>query len=131
VNKLAKSSTRPGKNHSEAILHVLRYLRDNSFIGLKFYSNAMDALIIHMLINDKIQQDHPFFTFLDSSWNDDVDSGRSTGCFLVGYMGGIVDHSLNLPDPVANEGCIAFMATSHLRMLLLKWRGILRQKWKR
>jgi hypothetical protein len=37
-----------------------------------------------------------------------------------------MDHSSNLPDPVAlssaeaeyNEGCIAFMAASHLRMLL-------------
>lgn len=39
-----------------------------------------------------------------------------------------MDHSSNLPDPVAllsaeaeyNEGCIAFMAASHLRMLLCK-----------
>ncbi len=42
------------------------------------------------------------------------------------YMGGIVDHSSNMPDPVAlslayaeyDEGCIALMAASHLRMLL-------------
>jgi hypothetical protein len=41
-------------------------------------------------------------------------------------MGGVVDHSSNLSDPVAlssaeaeyNEGYIAFMAASHLRMLL-------------
>jgi hypothetical protein len=41
-------------------------------------------------------------------------------------MGGTVDHSSNLPDPVAlssaeaeyNEGCIAFMAASHMKMLL-------------
>jgi hypothetical protein len=47
-------------------------------------------------------------------------------------MGGIVDHSSNLPDPVAlssaeaeyNEGCLAFMATSHLRMLLCEMEGI-------
>jgi hypothetical protein len=103
VNKLAEFSKRPGKNHFEAILHALRYLRNNSFIGLKFYINAMDAPIFHMLINEKIQQDQPFFTFLDSSWNDDVDSGRTTGCFLVVYMGGIVDHSLDLPGPVAQS----------------------------
>jgi hypothetical protein len=37
----------------------------------------------------------------------------------------MVDHSSNMPDPVAlssakveyNEGCIAFMAASHLQML--------------
>lgn len=101
VNKLAKFSERPGKKHFEAILHVLRYLRDNTFIGLKFYSNASEAPITHMLHEAGIQQDHPFYTFSDSSWNDDVDSGRSTGCFLIVYMGGIVDHSSNLPVPVA------------------------------
>jgi hypothetical protein len=42
------------------------------------------------------------------------------------YMGGLVDQSSNLPDPVAlssaeaeyNEGCLAFMAASHLSMTI-------------
>jgi hypothetical protein len=50
---------------------------------------------------------------------------------FVTYMGSIVDHSSNLSDPVAlssaeaeyNEGCLAMMATSHLRMLLAKLEG--------
>jgi hypothetical protein len=37
------------------MLHVLRYLRNNSIIGIKFYSNAMDAPITRMLIDEKIQ----------------------------------------------------------------------------
>ncbi len=86
----------------------------------------IEAPIIHMLIAENIQQNHPFFTFSDLSWNDDVDCGQSTGCFIMVYMGGIMDHSSYLPDPIAlssaeaeyNKGCIAFMATSHLRMLL-------------
>jgi hypothetical protein len=85
-----------------------------------------------MLHNNNISQEHPFFGFSDSSWNDDIDTGRSTGCYLITYMGGIVDHSSNLPDPVAmssaeaeyNEGCLAFMATNHLRMLLIELEGI-------
>jgi hypothetical protein len=79
-----------------------------------------------MIIAENLSQNHPFFGFSDSSWNDDVDNGRSIGCFIIMYMGGVVDHSSNLPDPVAmsstkveyNEGCIAFMAAQHLRMLL-------------
>jgi hypothetical protein len=43
-------------------------------------------------------------------------------------MGGLVDQSSNLPDPVAlssaeaeyNEGCLAFMAASHLSMTINK-----------
>jgi hypothetical protein len=77
-------------------------------------------------------QEHPLFTFSDSSWNDDVDHGRSTGCYIITYMGGIVDHSSNLPDPVTlssaeaeyNEGCLAMMATSHLWMLLAELENI-------
>jgi hypothetical protein len=80
----------------------------------------------------EIKQQHAFFGFSDSSWNDDVDTGRSTGCFILTYMGGIVNHSSNTPDPVAlssaeaeyNEGCVAFMAASHLRMLLCELEGI-------
>jgi hypothetical protein len=62
----------------------------------------------------------------DSSWNDDADSIRSTGCFLIYYMGGIVDHSSNLPDPVAislaeaeyNQACIARMVLLHIFMAI-------------
>jgi transposase InsO family protein len=132
VNKLAKYSKKPGKIHFEAMLHILRYLRDNSLVGIKFYSDMKDSPITRMLVTENIQQSHPFFTFSDSSWNDDVDTGRSTGCFIVMYMGGIIDHSSNLPDPVAlssaeaeyNEGCLAFMATSQLRMLLCEMEGV-------
>ena len=84
------------------------------------------------LQSQEIQQQHSFFGFSDSSWNDDVDTGCSTGCFIITYMGGIVDHSLNMPDPVAlssaeaeyNEGCVTFIAASHLRMLLCELEGI-------
>jgi hypothetical protein len=76
-------------------------------------------------------QQHPFFSFSDSSWDNDVDHGRSTGCYIITYMGGVVDHSSNLPNPVAlssaeaeyNEGCLAMMASSHLRMLLAELEG--------
>jgi hypothetical protein len=85
-----------------------------------------------MLSRQNIDATHLFYGFSDSSWNDDQDTGRSTGCFIITYMGGVVDHSSNLPDPVAlssaeveyNEGCIAIMAASHLRMLLCEFEGI-------
>ena len=62
----------------------------------------------------------------DSSWNDDPDHGRSTGCYESFYMGGVVDHSSNLPDPITlssaeaeyNEACLACMGTNHLAMFL-------------
>ncbi len=111
---------------------MLRYLRDNTLLGIRFYSDLFREPLMKMLESQKIQQHHAFFGFSDSSWNDDADTGRSTGCFILTYMGGIIDHSSNMPDPVAlssieaeyNEGCVAFMAASHLRMLLCELEGI-------
>jgi hypothetical protein len=53
-----------------------------------------------MLKSQEIEQTQAFFGFSDFSWNDDADTGRSTGCFIITYMGRIVDHSSNMPDPV-------------------------------
>jgi len=39
VNKLAKYTKQPERNHFNALLHVLRYLRDNVLLGIKFYSD--------------------------------------------------------------------------------------------
>jgi hypothetical protein len=132
VNKLAKFTRLPGRVHFDVLLHLLRYLRDNALLGIRFYSDLFRAPLIQMLEKQQIQQQHAFFGFSDSSWNDDADTGRSTGCFILTYMGGIVDHSSNMPNPLAlslaeaeyNEGCVAFMAASHLRMLLCELEGV-------
>jgi hypothetical protein len=126
INKLAKFSKKPGRKHFEALFHLLRYLRDHSSYGLRFYSDHTISPISIMLKKEELIQNHPFYAFSDSSWADDVDYGRSTGCYIITYMGGVVDHSSNLPNPIAlssaeaeyNEGCLAMMASSHLRMLL-------------
>jgi hypothetical protein len=65
-------------------------------------------------------------TFSDSSWQDDWDKGRSTEGYLIYYMGGILDHSNNLPGPVAlssaaseyNEDCLQCQSTSRLHITL-------------
>ena len=124
VNKLAKFSRSPGIKHFEAILHLLRYLRDNTYLGLRYYSNVNDSPIYESLRNNNINETGSLLAYSDSSWHDDVDSGRSTGSYLIAYMGGIVDHSSNMPGPVAmssaeaeyNEACLATMALSHIQM---------------
>ena len=126
VNKLAKFTRQPGEKHMLALVHLLRYLRDNTFLGLCFYSDFTTSPVYCLLKKNNLPLESLFFTFSDSSWNDDVDHGRSTGCFLIFYMGGVVDHSSNLPDPVAlssaeseyNQCCVAGMATTHLKMFL-------------
>ncbi len=110
----------------EALLHLLRYLRDNMYLGLKFYSNITMSPITRLLSINGISLNNPLCTFTDSSWNNDTDTGRSSGCFTTFYMGGVVEHSSNMPDPVAlssaeaeyNEACLACMATAHLKQFL-------------
>ena len=126
VNKLAKYSKKPGEVHMQALIHLLRYLRDNSYLGVKFYCNITQSPVYNILLTTKnFDTSQLMFVFCDSSWNDDVDTGRSTGCYLIYYMGGVVDHSSNMPDPIAlssaeaeyNEACLACMALSQFKML--------------
>jgi hypothetical protein len=126
VNKLAKFTRNPGKKHFEALIHLLRYLRDNPNLGVTFYSDEKRSPIYQSLMENNIVPRGPLFAFSDSSWNDDIDTGRSTGCYLIIYMGGVVDHSSNLPDPVAlssaeaeyNKACLCGRSVTHLKMLL-------------
>jgi hypothetical protein len=132
VNKMVKYTRRLGRKHFEVLIHLLRYLRDNSYLGLRYYSDINESPLTGMLTGQNIKEKQLFYGFSNSSWNNDQDSGRSTGCFIITYMGGVVDHSFNLPDPVAllpaeaeyNDGCIAVMAASHLRMLICEFEGI-------
>ena len=65
-------------------------------------------------------------TFTDSSWNDCIDTGRSTGGNCSIMQGGPVDHSSHLPIPVAMSSgeaeyisaATACMRASHLRILI-------------
>ena len=43
VQKLAKFSANPGRVHFEELIHLLRYIRDNKTLGLKYYADLNDA----------------------------------------------------------------------------------------
>ena len=126
VNKLAKFTRKPGKPHMNAIIHVLRYLRDNPTLGIKYYSDWEQSPLCNLLKNNGLPTKNELVTFSDSSWQDDIDTSRSTGCYLITYRGGIVDQSSNIPEPVAlssaeaeyNEACLGCMGTAHMKMLL-------------
>ena len=43
VHKLAKLSANPGKVHFEVLVHLLRYIRENKNLVLKYYADLNDA----------------------------------------------------------------------------------------
>ena len=49
VHKLAKFSENPRTVHFEILVHILRYIRDNNTLGLKYYANMNDAPISDLL----------------------------------------------------------------------------------
>jgi hypothetical protein len=71
----------------EALLHLLRYLRDNIYLGLKFYLDILMSPITRLLSNNGIPLDNPLCTFTDSSWIDDIDTGWSSGYFMILFCG--------------------------------------------
>ena len=115
-----------------ALIHLLRYLSQHIQYGLTFYANIKESPIYKMLQMNNITPSRKMFTFSDSSWDDDQDTSRSTGGYFIFYQSGIVDHSSNMPGPIAmssaeaeyNECCLACMATGNMHMTLNHIEGI-------
>ena len=125
VTKLAKFMRMPGRFHFQAVIHVLKYLRDNSSLGIKYYHNITSAPVHKILLETGMPVIHDLVGMHDSSWQDCPDTGRSTGSYVHFAQGGPVDFAAYVPSPVAmssveaewNAGATAGMAMSHLRML--------------
>ena len=88
LHKLANFSENPGKVYFEGLIHVLRYIRDNKTLGLKYYAYLYDAPVTDILRQDYIKTKNHFMAFSDSSWQDYPDTGRSTGAYIIFYQGG-------------------------------------------
>jgi len=71
VNKLARYMRKPGKALLDALVHLLRYLRDNNNFGVRFFSNYFTSpLYTHFKYNG-LPTDQLILVMSDSSWNDD------------------------------------------------------------
>ena len=67
VHKLAKFSENPSKVHFEGLIHLLRYIRDNKTLGLKYYADLNDAPVTNLLIQANIKTKNHLMPFSDSS----------------------------------------------------------------
>ena len=126
VHKLEKSSANPGKVHSEGLIHLLRYIRYNNTLGLKYYTDMNDAPVTDLLRQASIKTENHLMDFSDSSWKYCPDTGRSTGVYIISYQGGTIDHGPHVPGTVAqsseeieyNAAYTAGMALANFRMLV-------------
>ena len=79
VHKLAKFSTNYGKVKFEVLARILRYIRDNKTLGLKYYVDMNDAPVTDLLRQASIKTENHLIAFSDSSWKYFLDTGRITG----------------------------------------------------
>ena len=70
VHKLAKFSANPGKVCFEGLVHLLRYIRENKTLGLKYYADLNDAPVTDLLRQANIKTKKNLMAFSDSSWRD-------------------------------------------------------------
>ena len=100
TNKLAKSSTNPGIKDYEALLHVFGYLRKYPDYAVKFHADISKSSVHKICINNNIEVTK-LIGFSDASWQDCVDTGRSTTGYKIFMQGGLIDAQSTLPVPVA------------------------------
>ena len=126
MHKLAKFSSNPGKVYFEGFVHLLRYIKENNTLVLKYGANMNDAPVFDLLRQASIKTESHLVDFSDSSWQDFPDTGRSTGAYIIVYQGGTIDHVTHVPGPVAqssaeseyNAACTTVMVLAHFRMLI-------------
>ena len=117
VHKLAKFSANPGKVHFEGLVHLLRYIRDNKTLGLKYYADMNDAPVSDLLRQASINTDNQLMDFSDSSWQDCPGTGIITGAYIIFYQGVPIEHDTHVPGPFSqssaeneyNSACTAGM----------------------
>ena len=126
MNKLAKYANNPGVVHFRALLHLVGSLKNSPNKCLRFFPNVRSSLLFQLLKNNNIQiSEDTVVTFADSSWNDCIDTGRSTGGNISLTQKDAADYSSHLPVPVEMSSgeekyisaAVACMKASHLRML--------------
>ena len=126
VHKLAKFSANTGKVNFEGLIHLLRYIRDNKTLGLKYYTDLNDAPVTDLLRQANIKTNNHLMGFSGSSWKYCPDTGRSTVSYIIFYRGGRIDHGTHFTGPVAqsiakseyNSVCTSGMALAHFRILI-------------
>ena len=79
LHKLAKFSSNPGKVHFEVLVHLLRYIRDNKTLCLKYYADINDSPVSDLLIQASMKTENKLMDFYDSSCQYCQDTVISTG----------------------------------------------------
>ena len=70
-------------------------------MGLNYYAKRNYAPVSSLLRQASIKTENQLMAFSDSSWQDFLDTGRSTGAYIIFYQGRIIDHGTHVLVPVS------------------------------
>ena len=85
------------------MVHLLRCIRDNKTLGLKYYADINDAPVTDLLRQSSIKTENNLMAFSDSSWQDFPYTDISIGAYIIFYKGGTIDLGKNVPGPVSQS----------------------------
>ena len=89
--------------HFELLVHLVRYIRHNKTLGLKYYADINDAPVSELLKQASIKTENQLMDFSDSSCQYCPDAGRSTGSYILFYEVAPIDHGTHVPGTVSQS----------------------------
>ena len=117
MHKLAKFSSNTGKVHFEGLVHLLRKIRYNKTLGLKYYADMDDTPVSDLLIQDSIKTENHLMDFSNSSWQYFTDTGKSTGAYIIFIKVGQLTMAHILQDRFTNK----VQKVSKMKHALQEW----------
>ena len=102
-SQVSKVSSNAGKVNFEVLVHLLRYIRENETLGLKYYADMNDSPVSELLRQASIKTKSQLMAFSDSSWQDCSYTGIITGAYMIFYQGGQIDHGTHFSGPVSQS----------------------------
>ena len=83
------------------MVQLLRYIKDNKTLGLKYYAYLKDAPLSELLRQANINTENQLVVFYDYSWQYFPETGRSIGSYTIFYQGGPIYRGTHVPVSVS------------------------------
>ena len=103
VHKLEIFSSNPSKVNFEGLVNLLRYIRGNKTLGLKYFDEIKYAPLSELLRQYRNINENKFMVFSDYSWQYSPDTGRSTGAYIIFYLVGKIYDCTHVLGPVSQS----------------------------
>ena len=100
LHKLKKFLSNTGKVHFDGFLHLLKYIKYNKNLILKYYSKIEDLPLFDLLIQAIIKSENQLRVLYEYIWQECTDTDKCTGSYIVFYQGGPIDHCKHVTGTV-------------------------------